>query len=111
MAVFPREGLPRGHTTCSASWSHSCRRFLPGPGQTRATAKSFKRHQRSRMRDLGVVKRRLVREAFQQNVERPPRIRFKPEVRTGFVLPLAAASFLIVTLVYLSVPSAMVSRV
>ena len=63
------------------------------------------------MRDLGVVKRRLVREAFQQNVERPPRIRFKPEVRTGFVLPLAAASFLIVTLVYLSVPSAIVSRV
>jgi len=64
------------------------------------------------MRDLGAVKRRLVREAIRQNVERPPRIRLKAaEMQPRTVLPLAAASFLIVTLVYLSMPSALVSRV
>lgn len=64
------------------------------------------------MGDLESIKLRLVREAIRQNIEGSPRSGPKTEVRPRFVLPLGVASaFLIATLLYLSVPSVLVSRV
>jgi N-acetylmuramoyl-L-alanine amidase len=64
------------------------------------------------MEDLEAIKLRLVREAIRQNIGGSPRSRPKTEVRPRFVLPLGiAGSFLIASLLYLSMPSAMVARV
>lgn len=64
------------------------------------------------MEDLGPVKLRLLREAIRQNIEGSPRRRPKTEVRPRLALPLGVVgSFLIASLLYLSMPSVMVSRV
>jgi N-acetylmuramoyl-L-alanine amidase len=68
--------------------------------------------ERRRPADLDATKLRLVREAIQQNISRPILARRKLEPPPRFVLPvLMATTFLIASLVYLSIPSAMDPRV
>jgi N-acetylmuramoyl-L-alanine amidase len=62
--------------------------------------------------DLEATKLRLVRQAVQQNIQGPSPTGRKAETPPRFVLPvLMATSFLIASLVYLSMPSAVDPRV
>jgi N-acetylmuramoyl-L-alanine amidase len=64
------------------------------------------------MGDLEAIKLRLVREAIRHNIVGSARSRTRPKVRPRFVLPLGVASaFLVASLLYLSMPSAMVPPV
>jgi N-acetylmuramoyl-L-alanine amidase len=63
------------------------------------------------MKDLEAIKLRLVREAIRQNMEGSPPSRPKMEARRRFALPLwVAGSFLLAGVLYLALPSVMVSR-
>jgi N-acetylmuramoyl-L-alanine amidase len=62
--------------------------------------------------DLDATKLRLVREAIQQNIQKPLRVGRRTGAPSRLILPVSmATSFLIAILVYLSMPSAMGSRV
>ena len=64
------------------------------------------------MKDLDATKLRIVREAVRENVEGPSRPRPKAEARPRFtLLTVVACSFLIASLVYLSMPSTVPPRV
>jgi N-acetylmuramoyl-L-alanine amidase len=64
------------------------------------------------MEGLDVTKLRLVREAIQHNLQSPRRTRTKAATRRTLDIPVCmAGAFLIASLVYLSLPSTLVSRV
>ena len=64
------------------------------------------------MKDLEAIKLRLVREAIRHNIKESPPTRSKTETRPRFVLlPGVASSFLIASLLYLSLPPVMATRV